>query len=126
MTKRWMSLGALATVLLASQWIGCSKSSNTASSPAAAEASQIFATRCSTCHGTAGDGNGPAGAALNPRPRNFHDGAWQSATPDAQIERIIREGGAAVGKSPLMPGNPDLVSRPDVVTALREKVRSYR
>jgi mono/diheme cytochrome c family protein len=101
------------------------------SAPAAAgagaardEALQIFETRCVTCHGPQGEGNGPASAGLTPPPRNFRDPAWQTSVTDAHIEQIIQYGGAAVGRSPAMPANPDLMSKPEVVTALREHVRS--
>ncbi|MBI3395341.1 MAG: c-type cytochrome, partial [Spirochaetia bacterium] len=36
-----------------------------------AKAKKLFTERCSTCHGPMGKGDGPAGAALNPKPRNF-------------------------------------------------------
>lgn len=90
-----------------------------------AEADKLFATRCAACHGPAGEGNGPAAAGLNPKPRNYHDKAWQAATTDEEIEKAIVYGGSAVGKSPLMAPNPDLQSKPGVVTALREKVREF-
>jgi mono/diheme cytochrome c family protein len=89
-----------------------------------AEARQIFESRCMTCHGAQGAGDGPASAGLEPKPRNFRDASWQRSVTDAHIEKIVQYGGAAVGKSPLMPPNPDLVPRPDVVAALREHVRS--
>jgi len=89
-----------------------------------AEAQEIFATRCTPCHGSTGGGDGPASAGLTPPPRNFHDKAWQSAVTDNHIEQIIQYGGAAVGKSPAMPSNPDLMSKPEVVAALREYVRN--
>ncbi len=92
----------------------------------AAEATQIFATRCTPCHGPTGAGDGPASATLNPHPRNFHDGAWQASVTDGHIDQIIQFGGAAVGKSPAMPANPDLVGRDAVVAALRARVRSFR
>jgi hypothetical protein len=38
---------------------------------------------------------------------------------------VIIEGGAAVGKSPLMTPNADLKDKPDVVAALVKKVRSF-
>jgi hypothetical protein len=95
------------------------------SDPAHDSAAQIFSQRCSACHGPNGDGTGPAGTALNPHPRNFHDRTWQSSVTDDHIEQIIQQGGAAVGKSPLMPPNPDLVGKMDVVAALREKVRGF-
>lgn len=89
-----------------------------------AEARQIFESRCATCHGPQGAGDGPASAGLVPKPRNFRDAAWQSSVSDAHIEKIVQYGGSGVGKSPAMPPNPDLVPRPDVVAALREHVRS--
>jgi mono/diheme cytochrome c family protein len=103
------------------------------SAPAAApsagaveEAKQIFATRCFTCHGSEGAGDGPGSVALTPKPRNFQDGAWQDSVTDEHIEKIIMYGGAAVGKSPTMPGNPDLMSKPEVVRALVAHVRGLR
>jgi len=90
---------------------------------AAAEAKQIFATRCVTCHGPSGAGDGPGSAALDPKPRNFSDAAWQQSVTDEHIEKIVMYGGAAVGRSPTMPGNPDLMSKPEVVRALAAYVR---
>jgi mono/diheme cytochrome c family protein len=98
-----------------------------AAAPAAdatAEAEKIFAERCVACHGANGAGDGPASAGLTPPPRNFQDPAWQQSVTDAHIEQIVQYGGAAVGKSAAMPANPDLTSKPDVVTALRAHVRS--
>jgi len=98
-----------------------------AADPAAdqATAEKIFETRCATCHGKEGLGDGPGATALNPKPRNFHDLEWQKATTDSVIETAIVYGGAAVGKSAAMVPNPDLQARPGVVTALREKIRSF-
>lgn len=91
---------------------------------AIAEAKQIFETRCFTCHGMTGAGDGPASAGLTPPPRNFQDPAWQASVTDEHISQIIQYGGAAVGKSPAMPANPDLMSKPEVVDALRAHVRA--
>lgn len=88
-----------------------------------AEAKQIFETRCYTCHGMTGMGDGPGSAALTPKPRNFHDPAWQASVDDEHLRKIVLYGGAAVGRSPMMPGNPDLTSKPEVVAALRAYVR---
>lgn len=89
------------------------------------EADEIYKSRCSLCHGPAGKGDGPAGAALNPKPRDLGDPAWQKSVTDEHIEKIILGGGTAVSKSPLMPGNPDLASKPDVIKALRAMVRNF-
>jgi len=90
---------------------------------ARAEAEEIFTTRCQTCHGPEGAGDGPGAAALAPKPRNFQDPAFQEAVSDEHIANIIQFGGVAVGKSPTMPGNPDLASRPEVVEELVAVVR---
>jgi mono/diheme cytochrome c family protein len=89
------------------------------------QAQQIFSTRCAVCHGAEGRGDGPGAAGLTPRPRNYHDVAWQDSVTDKEIETAIVYGGAAVGRSPGMVGNPDLGSKPDVVAALREIVRNF-
>ena len=104
---------------------GCSKEGGSASIPEAAkqEAQQLFTTRCSTCHGARGAGDGPASAGLTPKPRNFQDKGWQSSITDGQIEKAILEGGLATGKSPAMPPNPDLNEKKDVVRALRAQIR---
>jgi len=94
--------------------------------PAAREQAQkIFSTRCAVCHGSEGRGDGPGGAGLSPKPRNYHDQAWQDSVTDKEIETAIVYGGAAVGRSPGMVGNPDLGSKPAVVAALREIVRNF-
>jgi mono/diheme cytochrome c family protein len=95
-------------------------------SPAAEkEAQDIFKNRCTMCHGASGKGDGPAGAALNPKPRNWTDSAWQKVVTDEEIEKAILGGGQEVGKSVLMPANPDLANKPEVVKALRQIVRSF-
>jgi hypothetical protein len=62
----------------------------------------LYSQYCASCHGSAGDGAGPAGVALNPKPRNFTDAAWKSSVDDARITKVIKEGGASVGLSPMM------------------------
>lgn len=65
-------------------------------------ATTSFKTTCGPCHGETGEGNGPAGMALTPRPANFSDPAFWVGKEKAYIAKVIKEGGAAVGKSPLM------------------------
>src|SRR5262245_59023947 len=81
----------------------------------AADARALFRLRCATCHGPEGRGDGPGGAVLTPKPRNFTDSVWQDGVKDEQISEIIVKGGAAVGKSPGMAPNPDLEKKPEVV-----------
>ena len=93
------------------------------SAEALAEAKTIFETRCSTCHGPEGAGDGPAAAALNPKPRTLKDPAWQKTVDDAHLAKVIVKGGESVGLSPLMTANPDLEAKPEVVKGLVQIVR---
>lgn len=77
-------------------------------SPAHADGAATFASTCSTCHGPGGKGDGPAAAALNPKPANFTDPAFWAARTDDGIKKAIKGGGPAVGKSPSMPPNPGM------------------
>ena len=89
-----------------------------------ATAKQIFIQRCVPCHGATGQGDGPASASLNPKPRKYADPEWQASVTDDYLEKIIKYGGAAVGKSPAMPNNPDLTD-PAVVAALKDIIRGF-
>jgi len=91
----------------------------------AAAAQSLFNERCVVCHGAEGKGNGPASSALNPRPRDYTDRAWQATVTDDHLRKTIQLGGAAVGKSPLMPASPDLDGKPDVVEGLVMIVRRF-
>ncbi len=88
-------------------------------------AEEIFAQRCVTCHGADGKGDGPGAKALAVKPRNYTDAKWQTSVTDEHIREIIVKGGAAVGKDPGMPPNPDLADEPEVVEGLVKKVRSF-
>lgn len=57
---------------------------------AANEGAAVFKTNCQTCHGPQGHGDGPAGQALDPRPRNL--AALQAAAGDGFLFWRIREG----------------------------------
>jgi mono/diheme cytochrome c family protein len=57
---------------------------------------------CASCHGDAGKGDGAGGVALNPKPRNLTDAAWQDSVDDARIAKVIKEGGTSVGLSATM------------------------
>jgi len=61
-----------------------------------------FKLYCVACHGETGHGDGIAAAALNPKPRNLSEKAYMDTLSDAHIFKVIKEGGAAVGKSMFM------------------------
>lgn len=67
------------------------------------DAKGAYAAVCSVCHGPAGAGDGPGSAALNPKPASFADAAFWAGRDDAIVVKAIREGGASIGKSALMP-----------------------
>jgi cytochrome c553 len=92
----------------------------------AAKAAKIWESRCVTCHGATGHGDGPGSVALSPKPRSFADTKWQAETTDERIGRAIVEGGAAVGLNPAMAPNPDLAESPEVVAELVRIVRGFR
>ncbi len=126
-------------VFLVTSLFACSKHSeppppspspSTAPAPTAApspaeEASSTFKTVCAACHGVDGKGDGIAAASLNPKPRNYTDKAWQQSVTDEHIRDIILKGGQAMGKSPMMPAQPQLASKPEVVNELVKIVRSF-
>jgi mono/diheme cytochrome c family protein len=70
--------------------------------PDAAKGAPLYATNCASCHGPKGDGDGPVGAALNPKPAKHSDGNYMNPLTNDHIFKTIKEGGAAVGKSPMM------------------------
>lgn len=80
---------------------------------------------CTSCHGKGGQGDGPGSAALNPKPRTFTDPEWQKSVTDETIKSAIVNGGAAVGKSAMMPAHPLLKSQPQVVDELVKIVRGF-
>lgn len=66
----------------------------------AADGAALYKTNCASCHGDSGKGDGPAGQYLNPRPADL--GEVVKTVKEEEIFKAIKEGGQAVGKSPLM------------------------
>jgi len=89
------------------------------------DAKGAFSTVCATCHGPAGAGDGPGAAALNPKPANFADAAFWAGKTDEELIKAIREGGAAVGLSPLMPAWGGLYDEAKA-KALVEYIKTFR
>ena len=57
---------------------------------------RVYAARCALCHGPEGRGDGPGAAALNPKPRNYHDKAYMATRTDAELLEVIRNGKGAM------------------------------
>ncbi len=114
MLKRWpfiigsvviFSFGLLAMTLVSAH--GASKGD-------AAKGKEVFDTKCASCHGSTGKGDGPAAAALPTKPRDLSDASYVSTLTDDHIFKTVKEGGAAVGKSPLMPPWGSVLSEEDI------------
>jgi caa(3)-type oxidase subunit IV len=81
---------------------------------------------CASCHGQAGDGSGPAGAALTPRPANFTDPAFWEGRDRDRIANVIANGAAAAfGGSPLMVGWSASYN-PEQIQELTDHVMEFR
>lgn len=75
-----------------------------AGSAQAADSKQVFDFYCAQCHGTAGDGKGiNVTKDFATDPRNFTVGADMAKRTDDDIRTVIKDGGPAISKSPLMP-----------------------
>ena len=84
-----------------------------------------YANYCASCHGSSGKADGSAGLALNPRPRNFTDKAWQDKTTDERILTVVKNGGASVGLSSAMAPWGAILSEDDI-KQLIQKIRSFK
>ena len=73
-----------------------------AAAPDAARGKLQFENYCVSCHGPRGDGDGPVAASLDPRPAHLGDRAYMSAKQDDYLFQVIKNGGASVGRSPMM------------------------
>ena len=69
---------------------------------AAEDGAAIYKSYCATCHGDTGKGDGAASASLDPKPASFVDPKFWSSRDDAAVKKVIKDGGASVGKSSLM------------------------
>jgi mono/diheme cytochrome c family protein len=70
--------------------------------PDAARGKIQFETYCVSCHGPRGEGDGPVAASLDPKPAHLGDRAYMSGKQDDYLFQVIKNGGASVGRSPMM------------------------
>jgi mono/diheme cytochrome c family protein len=73
-----------------------------------------YDTLCAGCHGPEGKGNGPAAGSLNPKPADLSDADYVKNLTDKYLYDVIKDGGAKVKKSPLMPGWGGALSDRDI------------
>jgi mono/diheme cytochrome c family protein len=75
---------------------------------AAAAGQALYMSTCATCHGDSAKGDGPAGAALDPKPADLVAAAAEFS--DGSLYYIISEGGTVTGMSASMVGYKTLFS----------------
>ena len=81
---------------------------------------QIVKDRCVLCHGESGKGDGPGGAALNPKPRNWTDHTYMGTRTDDQLYDVIFNGKGAMpawGKQGIL--------KPNEIRSAIMKVRTF-
>ena len=74
-----------------------------ASAADVAKGKAAFQQYCASCHGAAGKGDGPVGASMKLKLKDFSDKAYNGSLKEDYLSKVIKEGGQAVGKSPTMP-----------------------
>lgn len=67
------------------------------------DSAKLYNTYCAQCHGVNRNGKGVNTVGLSVQPKDHSDTASMSSIPRDQMVRAIRDGGAAVNKSALMP-----------------------
>ncbi len=103
-------------ILLATLVLSCALFFAAGPSQAAdsAKGQEIYTTFCATCHGPTGLGDGVAAAALDPKPRDLSSAAILEGYTDEYLVNVITNGGAAVGKSPMMTAWAGIISPEDI------------
>lgn len=104
--KKTLILIALAALPMACGGGASEDGGGSGSNAAAAAGKALFTSYgCVVCHGESGKGDGVGAAALDPKPRNYTDAAWQASVTDKHIKDVIMKGGAANGLSEAMPAH---------------------
>ena len=110
MSRVWTRACGLAAVAAAALWMAPAAFAQDFTGDAA-KGKEIYEGMgtCWTCHGKSGTGDGPAGAALNPAPRDFTTGEFKfdankNGTPGEpeDLFLVIKNGAAPYGGNPSM------------------------
>jgi mono/diheme cytochrome c family protein len=80
------------------------------------DGAKLYAERCGGCHGDTGGGDGPAAAALVPRPKNFHELAGKSLD---DLRAIVKKGKPGT----MLPPFAGVLSDPEIDAVTRHVQR---
>jgi len=83
----------------------------------AAKGKNTYAANCMACHGTAGDGNGPAAMALDPKPVDFTNPAFWKDRKDEDVKASVKAGRPGTTMAPFPQLSDEQLS--DLVAYLR-------
>jgi cytochrome c5 len=86
-----------------------------------ADGKVVYEANCAACHGMEGGGDGPAAAALTPRPRNFIKAEFKYGSDDASLIHTISNG----VKGTAMPAWKDTLSA-DQIKAVMTYERHFK
>ncbi|MDR3557749.1 MAG: cytochrome c [Syntrophobacteraceae bacterium] len=87
----------------------------------------LYAYYCAVCHGKNGEGDGFNSSELSTPPAKHDDAAFMSTLSDADIAKVIKGGGPALGRSADMPpwgrvlGDRDVASLVAFIRTLSKK-----
>ena len=87
-------------------------------------AASKYSSLCAACHGPKGKGNGPAAAALNPKPKDFTDCKAMAEFSDETLFKVIKGGGQSAGLAPIMPAWGSSLTDPQIHSMVKY-VRSF-
>lgn len=115
-SRVWFLCAALALIGVQSRGVNAAEKSDVQSSLRGDVGSgrNLYQQFCTSCHGVSGRGDGPVGRALNPRPADHTSTARMGQLSDEHVIKVIREGGASVGKSPMMAPWGGILSEQDI------------
>ena len=89
-----------------------------------AKGKTIFTMNCVPCHGEKGDGMGPAGAVMNPHPRNFNTEAFKAGEKPEQVFNTVSKGLPGTAMAPF--GHLPEVDRWNVVYYVLDTFRKKK
>jgi cytochrome c553 len=89
-----------------------------ANSQAITAGKKVFETNCVPCHGPTGQGDGPAAAALNPKPASLADSAMMMDLSDGYLFWRVNEGGAMEPFNSAMPAWKETLTEEQIWQAI--------